>query len=307
MHAETPARRSGLEHESTSVLVGTALDEPSDEVVLAARELVRAARGRLTVVHALEAPSATPGGGPSGVGRSAERAHERLHAQVARLQLGALGLPVECRIEPGEPDTVLASAAERADADLIVVGHLTSAGALGTLLGGTAERLARRTKRPLLVARDETVLPLRSVLAPVDLSSAGGQALARGLDLLRRFEAGELEVEALHVLDPESLEADRETRRVAQVRQAESEIRHALPRTDDARFAFVPRVLFGRPSREILRRLEERPVDLVLVGSRGAGGLRRALLGSVAADLLREAPCSVLLVSPPASRAALSA
>jgi nucleotide-binding universal stress UspA family protein len=91
------------------------------------------------------------------------------------------------------------------------------------------------------------------------------------------------------------------------VRRAESEIRRALPRTGDARIAFAPRVLFGRPSGEILRRLEERPVDLVLVGSRGAGGLRRALLGSVAADLLREAPCNVLLVSPPASRAALSA
>jgi nucleotide-binding universal stress UspA family protein len=37
------------------------------------------------------------------------------------------------------------------------------------------------------------------------------------------------------------------------------------------------------------------PADLIVVGSRGKGGLRRLLLGSVAEFVARHAPCSVLI------------
>lgn len=52
----------------------------------------------------------------------------------------------------------------------------------------------------------------------------------------------------------------------------------------------------GGPGEEICRVASEREVDVVVVGSRGFGGIRRALLGSVSDHVVRFAPCPVLVV-----------
>ncbi len=52
----------------------------------------------------------------------------------------------------------------------------------------------------------------------------------------------------------------------------------------------------GRPDAEIVRVAEELPAGLVVVGSRGLGGVRRALLGSVSSSVVRHARGSVLVV-----------
>ena len=46
----------------------------------------------------------------------------------------------------------------------------------------------------------------------------------------------------------------------------------------------------------ILELAEEQGADLVVVGARGATGLQRFLMGSVASKLAHHAPCSVLIV-----------
>jgi nucleotide-binding universal stress UspA family protein len=44
--------------------------------------------------------------------------------------------------------------------------------------------------------------------------------------------------------------------------------------------------------------VSENEIDLIVVGTRGRGGLGKFLLGSVAEDILRHAPCPVLTVGP---------
>jgi nucleotide-binding universal stress UspA family protein len=45
----------------------------------------------------------------------------------------------------------------------------------------------------------------------------------------------------------------------------------------------------------------DRKVDLIIVGSHGRGGIRRAILGSVAEGILRRSPVPVLVTHAPAS------
>jgi nucleotide-binding universal stress UspA family protein len=47
--------------------------------------------------------------------------------------------------------------------------------------------------------------------------------------------------------------------------------------------------------------LEEEGVelDLLVIGSRGRGPIKNLLLGSVSADVMRRAPCPVVVVSAP--------
>ena len=52
----------------------------------------------------------------------------------------------------------------------------------------------------------------------------------------------------------------------------------------------------GTPAAEIVELAEELDAGFVVVGSRGAGGLGRALLGSVSESVVRHAHCPVLVV-----------
>jgi nucleotide-binding universal stress UspA family protein len=55
----------------------------------------------------------------------------------------------------------------------------------------------------------------------------------------------------------------------------------------------------GHRDREIVRVGEEIGAGLIVMGSRGLGGLRRALMGSVSDSVVRHAHCPVLVVRPP--------
>ncbi len=59
-----------------------------------------------------------------------------------------------------------------------------------------------------------------------------------------------------------------------------------------------PHLLIGQPGAAIVWLAEELSADLVLVGSRGLGAMRRTLLGSVSDSVVRHAHCPVLVVRP---------
>ena len=61
----------------------------------------------------------------------------------------------------------------------------------------------------------------------------------------------------------------------------------------------------GRKDQEIVRVAEEIGAGLIVTGSRGLGGVRRALMGSVSDSVVRHAHCPVLVVRKEKQRAAL--
>ncbi|CAA9468591.1 MAG: Universal stress protein family [uncultured Rubrobacteraceae bacterium] len=54
-------------------------------------------------------------------------------------------------------------------------------------------------------------------------------------------------------------------------------------------------LLLGRPAEEIINLSERIDAGTVVVGSRGQGSLRRAVLGSVSENVVRYAPCPVFV------------
>jgi nucleotide-binding universal stress UspA family protein len=52
----------------------------------------------------------------------------------------------------------------------------------------------------------------------------------------------------------------------------------------------------GQPDRELVHLSEELGAGLIVMGSRGLGGVRRALMGSVSDSVVRHAHCPVLIV-----------
>ncbi len=56
------------------------------------------------------------------------------------------------------------------------------------------------------------------------------------------------------------------------------------------------RIETGEPGLAIVAAAEELGAEAVVIGSRGRGAIRRALLGSVSSYVVRHAPCPVLVV-----------
>jgi nucleotide-binding universal stress UspA family protein len=61
----------------------------------------------------------------------------------------------------------------------------------------------------------------------------------------------------------------------------------------------------GRKAEEIVRVAEEIGAGLIVMGSRGLGGMRRALMGSVSDGVMRHAHCPVLVVRKEKDQATL--
>jgi nucleotide-binding universal stress UspA family protein len=77
----------------------------------------------------------------------------------------------------------------------------------------------------------------------------------------------------------------------------------ARQKLDEATAAFVGRkvkidtaTVEGRPSTEIVTYANKNAVDLIVMGTHGRGAVGRALLGSVADHVIRQATCPVMLV-----------
>ncbi len=87
---------------------------------------------------------------------------------------------------------------------------------------------------------------------------------------------------------PVQEELDQEAQRLldAQVRQIEA----------DGGTVTRAHLRVGRPDVEIVALAEELGSGLVVMGSRGLGGIRRALMGSVSDSVVRHAHCPVLVV-----------
>ena len=290
------------------IVVGTALDEATDPVLRAAWELSRATHARLHVIHATEMVPQGSEHHDEWVTPAMLEAALSSHKTLLGDQLERVGIDAgklgSWHVEMDAPHRVLLHAARRVTADLLVVGA-TRSGRLGRLLGSTADRVIRRASCPVLVVRGELTLPPRRVLAPVDLSDLSADALVCGLALLERAagdDAARMEVEAFHVLEP-----DKEPRPES-VTEAEARAsrRHKLEDFLVEHGAEVapeiePVLTTGEAREEILRRIQGDPVDLVLLSTHGRGGFERLILGSVAAEVVREAPVSVLLVPPQAA------
>jgi len=287
-----------------TVLIGTSLGGESDQVVRAGLAVARAAGARVHLVHAVQLDPLLPGLEAEQI----DRGGEELRLQIARLGIQAPEL-AGAETRDGAPHRILTETAGRIGADLIVVGATGSGPFAAELLGSTADRVLRKAACPVLVVRGELTVPPRRVLAPVDLSALSGDAFLCGLDLLAQLAGGgEIQVRAVYALSVlDALAARQRTAGApleAAERSAAEELRRfALEHRPEVPCSVETAVLSGEARFEILRELEERPVDLLILGTHGRGGLDRLVMGSVASTVARKAPCSVLVISPEAALA----
>jgi nucleotide-binding universal stress UspA family protein len=150
----------------------------------------------------------------------------------------------------------------------------------------------------------ETTSHRFTIVVGIDFEADGDRALDTALELAEtRPSPAELHVVHVHyapVVPAAAAEPDmRQTTLDAiehrcKVRVAELQKRNGSIKTEPIASHF--RV--GRPAEQIVQLAADLDADLVVVGTHGRKGMKRALLGSVAADVLRIARCPVFVVRP---------
>jgi nucleotide-binding universal stress UspA family protein len=165
------------------------------------------------------------------------------------------------------------------------------------LLLGYAEgtRLEADTANP-----EAIMLPIRRILHPTDFSERSQAAFQTACALARDYSAP---LVVLHVSTP--LVAYGDGMFSVPPANFTEELRAKLQkvRPNDPRVLVEHRLIEGDPPTEILRTARESGCDLIVMGTHGWTGLSRLLMGSIAEQVVRRAPCPVLTVKTPLTEA----
>jgi nucleotide-binding universal stress UspA family protein len=224
--------------------------------------------------------------------------------------------PLECGIDPalidsakvrsGDTELEICEAAIEEGIDLIAIASHGLGGLKHTFFGSTTEGVVRRAPCPVLTVRERGVatagrenpsLAPKRILVTTDFSEASKKAFPYAVSLARKFDASLLlvyvvpshlpgEFSHMGVVFDEVKMLSKAREHLPQFRQAEL----------DPHMQVDTLVLNGGPAHAICATAENQGADLVVISTHGHTGIKRFALGSVTENVVRHAPCPVLVV-----------
>lgn len=151
----------------------------------------------------------------------------------------------------------------------------------------------------------KTSAAFRHILVATDFSEASRRALCDALVLAKENSA---QLSLIHVLQPDrqygALEnpPELDLERIA----AEKQIKALVDELGPELKVDTTLVKHGPVAEQVAAVIEEQAIDILVIGTRGRGGLQKLALGSVAEELLRVAPCPVMTIGPKADIATVT-
>jgi universal stress protein E len=283
------------------ILVATDLSERSRRALRRALALTRQFSAKLTILHVVDDER------PEGFADDDRRRVEAAIRKSVETMGGQDLLPVpSAAARVGNPFKVIVEEAKRSAADLVVMGSHRKRFLGDVFTGTTVERVMRVGGRPVLMVNRNAETPYRNPLAAVDLSDASANALRIASDLgLLESESAAVVHGFIPLAEGTMAYAGIDRERIAEhVAASAAEARSALANFvrdlgfgDLANLSLIEK---GTPFEAIEAAVRKLHADLVIIGTRGRGDIARALLGSVADQVLRGIKCDILAVPPEA-------
>jgi nucleotide-binding universal stress UspA family protein len=291
----------------TRILLATDGSEEAQLAAKTAAELARSTGSELHVVHVFlwARPSALdPISMDTTVHEAVEsRARERLKKIVRRIEASG-GAVQGSYLKGGEPDAEIVALGEEIGAGLIIMGSRGLGGMRRALTGTVSDSVVRHAHCPVMVVRGEPVVVPTKILLATDGSEDANLAASAAADLAKSTNS---ELHVLYVggmpsvlyeptgaiaLDPDLQSSMEEAAEEA----AKARLKEQVHKISEAGGEITQtHVRAGYADAEIVGLAEELAVGLIVMGSRGRGGLRRALMGSVSDSVVRHAHCPVLV------------
>jgi nucleotide-binding universal stress UspA family protein len=230
----------------------------------------------------------------------------RVYLQGVAQRLEAAGVTADPRVIIGTPEHAIRKAAGEDGTKLVAMATHGRSGIGRMILGSVTDQVVREGKMPMLLSHPKSqraafLNPPRTVLVALDGSAFAERALAMGQYVARATGARMLLARVVPIFsyalaspeviaygrypDPVST-AREETRAYLQERERD---------TAQGGIEVQSVMLEGDPAQEIIR-LASAPDSLIVLTTHGRSGLRRAVLGSVADEVVRRAGTPVLLL-----------
>lgn len=219
----------------------------------------------------------------------------------------ALGSKVPFEAVLGLPRMALVEQASRSSVDLLVLGahgESDERRAIGT----TAAGCVQQAKSKVLIVREGHTSRFRSVVACIDFSPTSRLALEEAIRTAAQDDAA---LHVLHVYSDPWKEIGRSEAIKTQMPDFDAKFKAAIDRRLHAfceplahelkslRCHVHTRCVDGH-GKGIVEFIRHEACDLVVLGTRAKWNVRDFLWGSTAERVIREAPCSVLALKPPA-------
>ncbi|MEE8300963.1 MAG: universal stress protein, partial [Candidatus Tectomicrobia bacterium] len=233
-----------------------------------------------------------------------------------------MDLPFEPKMFDGRNFQVIVDDIRDSNYDLVILGALGMGAVRDSTIGGVCERVVRRTQVDTLVVKQPVPvadLPAGPIVVGIDGSPQSFAGLQTAIELGKRFD---IPVEAVGVYDPflhyvmfnglvgvlsekaskvfkfkeqEALHEEIIDTGLAKIYQAHLEVARQVAAEDglDLKITLLP----GKAYEKMLHYVRDRNPWLLVLGRIGVHSDDSMDIGSNAENLLRLAPCNVLLVS----------
>ena len=200
-------------------------------------------------------------------------------------------------VEHGNLIDKIISEADFSDVNMILIGSGNNT--TGVKLGTTADKLIRKSEKPVWLASQGKSSNPSKILCAVDFSKSSARALKNSIHLARRFKA---ELTILTVAkNINSIYGmligsdDKEQKRV--LANHENKFNKLLKDHDLHEVNYKTLIKQGSPEKEILETINNESINLLVIGAVGDSNDRYTLLGSVAEKVIREMPTSIIVMS----------
>lgn len=284
-----------------TILVGVDFSECSRCALEQAARLAHWNDAGLRIIHVMPPPSLSSS--DETLQQTLDRMRGRMREDaIARLGdwAGEAGAPAghSREVINGVPLNILLTESRSKDADLLVLGA-TGDSLLPNGAGTLATKCLRKAGTKVMLVKWGHAQPFRRIVACVDFSDTSREVVAQAWRVAGRDRA---EVHLLHVFQPEwkTWTSMAELPAMADFERGyrailEGNLRQfaAAPPEANSIVSVCPGKTHGHGIAEYCRNVD---ADLVILGSKGQTNLKYVLLGSTVERLLKEIPCSVLVV-----------
>lgn len=239
---------------------------------------------------------------------------ERLQAKAAERatalseEATGRGLEVTAATREGIPAGEIVAYAEDTDLDAIVLGTSGRGDVARSMVGSVADKVVRTATVPVVTMTRMAADPNRvgssidAILLSTDGSEPAVAAARHGFDLAEELDAT---VHLLSVaeskyrgilsrlgLGDDVASEDEEVKRVT------DHLSSLVTEARDRELNVVTSTTIGDPAEEIVAYAAGEEVDLIAMGTAGAGGFQRFVVGSVTDEVVRTSPVPVLTARP---------
>lgn len=197
--------------------------------------------------------------------------------------------------------------AQTIPAGLIVMPTHGRTGLKHVFLGSTAERIVQHSSWPVLVTRGNALhannrsrFRIKTILVPVDFSSCSREGLRYAIAFAKEFGGKIILLHATYLGYVYSSEGtaiyDIPALQKAARKTAERKMGEFVRAVNFGGVKFETAFTDGSPFIDICAFAKDHDVDLIITSTHGFTGFTHVMIGSVAEQVVRHAPCSVLVV-----------